>query len=321
MTTLNPSAPGASPKSGRPRGYISNYRPQARTRALLGDVLAVLDEYRDHWPLTARQIFYRCVGAHGYDKSELFYATLCHHLANARRARLVPFDAIRDDGVTTFTMDHYADADAFRARIRRQAEHYRRDLMADQDIHAEIWCEAAGMTQQLSRVGDQYSIRCYSSSGFDSLTAKKALADRICATAKPAFILHLGDYDPSGEGIFKAATEDVQAFVRADRANAMVDVQFIRVALTEAQVSTYRLPTSAAKATDSRSKNWKGETCQLEALAPDQIATLLTAEIEKIVDVRRMNEALAAEENERLQLTRLLAAPVSTAGRRNGDEG
>lgn len=319
MAALSPSARGASPKAGRPRGYIANYRPQARTRALLEDVQAVLDEYREHWPLTARQIFYRCVGAHGYDKSERFYSTLCHHLANARRARLVPFDAIRDDGVTTFTMDHYADADAFREKVRKQAENYRRDLMADQDIHAEIWCEAAGMTAQLSRVGDQYSIRAYSSSGFDSLTAKKMLADRICETGKPAFVLHLGDYDPSGKGIFDAAAEDVQAFVRADRANAMVNVQFVRVALTEQQVSAYRLPTSPPKVTDSRSKNWDGETCQLEALAPDQIAALLKAEIEKIVDVRRMNEALAAEQYERQQLTRLLPAPVSTTSRRNGD--
>lgn len=316
---LPSSARGAPSKAGRPRGYISIYRPQARTRALLDVVQAVLDEYREHWPLTARQLFYRCVGAHGFDKDEAFYDRLCFHVANARRARLIPFDAIRDDGVTTYRMDHYADADSFRAKVRREAESYRRDLMADQDMHIEIWSEAAGMVQQLWRVGQDYSIRAYSSSGFDSLTSKKDLADRICETGKPAFILHLGDYDPSGKNIFESVAEDVQAFVEADRPNALVNVKFVRVALTAEQVEEYDLPTSPPKATDSRSKRWEGETCQLEALAPDQIAALVKAQIERIVDIPRMQAALAEQVKDRKELTRLLPAAGFTAGRRNDE--
>lgn len=84
-------------KSGRARGYIEEYRPYAKTRALFDQVQVVLDEYREYWPLTCRQIFYRMVGAHGYDKSESAYGRLCNHLANARRARVIPFYAIRDD--------------------------------------------------------------------------------------------------------------------------------------------------------------------------------------------------------------------------------
>lgn len=178
------------------------------------------------------------------------------------------------------------------------------------------------MIPQLYQVAQRFSIRCYSSSGFDSVTAKKQLADRICETGKPAKILHLGDYDPSGEDIFTAAAEDVRAFVLADRLNAMVDVEFIRVALTKEQVAAYRLPTSPPKKTDSRSKRWKGgKTCQLEALAPDQIAELLTAQIERIVDVDRMNDGRDIEAWERQQLTRLLPSPVFTPRRENGDGG
>lgn len=85
------SPPGTT--SGRARGYIPNYNPQSKTRLLLSAVHGVLEEYREHWPLTVRQIFYRLIGAHGYDKSEQFYGTLCHHLANARRGRVISFDA------------------------------------------------------------------------------------------------------------------------------------------------------------------------------------------------------------------------------------
>ena len=307
-----------SKASSRPRVYIADYRPHESTKRLLGDVLAVLDEYQKHWPLTCRQVFYRLVGAYGYDKSESFYAKLCHHVANARRARVIDFAALRDDGVTTYAMDHYADSDAFLAGMRAKAQAYRRDLMADQECHVEIWSEAAGMCQQLARIGEDFSIRAYSSSGFDSLTAKKALADRICSIGKPAVILHCGDYDPSGQAIFETVAEDVRAFVLADRSHGLIDVEFHRIALTADQVEDFDLPTAPAKASDSRSKNWKGETCQLEALAPDRIAVLVQAAIYGIVDTDLMDEALAVEEVERAQLTTLLLSHF-TASRKNGE--
>lgn len=308
--------------AGRARGYIANYRPQERTCALLSDVMAVLDEYREHWPLTVRQIFYRLVGAYGAEKTEAFYGKLCHHLANARRARVIPFDAIRDDGVLTHAFEHYADADAFRAMVRRKAESYQRDLMADQDHHIEVWCEAAGMLGQLANTTHQYSIRAYSSSGFDSLTAKKALAERICDTGRPAVILHLGDHDPSGESMFRVIEEDVSAFVRADRQHGLVVVEFRRVALTADQVRQFNLPTAPAKSTDSRAKAWRGSTCQLEALAPDQIAALLDAAIQEVVDIDRMHRNIVAANDERAELTRLLlTAPDFTASRKNGATG
>jgi hypothetical protein len=202
----------ASRKTSRPRGYIQNYRPQAKTRALLDDADVVLREYREHWPLTVRQIYYRLVGAKGYPKTEAFYNTLCHHLANCRRARVIPFSAIRDDGVTTVDMQHFNDEEHFKEHIRLLGERYIRNKLSAQSIHIEVWCEAAGMIFQLADVAHRYSVEVYSSSGFDSLTAKKNLADRICRIGKPAVILHLGDYDPSGESIFESVAEDVAAF-------------------------------------------------------------------------------------------------------------
>ncbi|HWA17736.1 MAG TPA: hypothetical protein VG757_01955 [Devosia sp.] len=260
-----------------------------------------------------RQIFYRLVGAHDFPKTETFYGTLCHHLANARRARVIPFDAIRDDGVTTVRMEHFDDEDHFRRHVRYLGENCRRNLMATQPLHLEVWCEAAGMIHQLAAVAHRYSIRVYSSSGFDSLTAKKAIADRICETAKPAVILHLGDFDPSGESIFEAVAEDVEEFVEADRTWGEVFVNFERVALTGKQVKAFDLPTAPARATDSRSKSWSGETCQLEALTPTQIAEILEAAIERWIAPVQMIFDRRAEADERTRLTRLLAAPVGAA--------
>lgn len=307
--------PGAPVRS---RGYKDDYRPHRSTRKLLDAVQTVLDEYREHWPLTVRQIFYRLVGAHGFDKSEKFYSKLCHHLAMARRGRVIPFEAIRDDGVTTVPFEHYADADDFRLTMRLKAQSYRRDVMANQDLHIEIWCEAAGMIMQLAKIAEPYSIPVFSSSGFDSVTAKYDLARRICSLGLPALILHLGDFDPSGEAMFKVIEEDVGAFVAADRPWGTCTVEFKRIALTAAQVVEFGLPTAPPKSTDSRSKAWQGETCQLEALAPDQIAELLGAAILDAIDVGQLETDRFEEKLERKHLTRLFLQDFRTSPRIDG---
>lgn len=299
----------AGPKTSRPRGYIANYAPQAKTRELLAQAQAVLDEYREYWPLTCRQIFYRMVGVHGYDKTEAAYGRLCHHLANARRGRLIPFEAIRDDGVTTYSLGHFDDRDAFIRHVRRLGQNYTRNRLAAQEHHIEVWCEAAGMLPQLHRTAEWYSVPVYSSGGFDSLTAKKDLAARICRIEKPTVILHLGDFDPSGVSIFDSVAEDVAAFVKADRPHGLITVQFARIALTGEQVREHDLPTSPAKATDSRSKGWDGGTCQLEALPPDVIAGILKEAIELRVDLSQFMDDLNAQKREREEIQTLLLAP------------
>lgn len=300
-----------SRKTGRPRGYINGYKPQAKTRELLDQAQAVLDEYREYWPLTCRQIFYRMVGAHGYDKTEGAYKRLCGHLANARRGRIIPFYAIRDDGVTSYHRDHFEDRDAFLRHVRKLGESYTRDKLAGQDIHLEVWCEAAGMLPQLDDVAEPYSVRAYSSGGFDSLTSKKNLASRICRIGKPTVILHLGDFDPSGESIFDCVAEDVQAFVEADRPHGLVNVEFERIALTRDQVHLYGLPTAPPKVSDSRSKSWDGGTCQLEALPPNVIAGIVRDQIERHIDQDQFEQDSDMQAHERRLISGLLPAPDS----------
>lgn len=304
----------ASPKITRPRGYINDYSPHAKTRELLDQVEAVLVEYREYWPLTCRQIFYRLVGAYGYDKTEAAYGRLCHHLANARRARVIPFGAIRDDGVISYHRDHFENRDDFLRHVRELGQNYTRDKLADQELHIEVWCEAAGMLPQLDDVAEPYSVHAYSSGGFDSLTAKKNLANRICRIGKPAVILHLGDFDPSGESIFDTVAEDVASFVMADRQDGLVTVQFERIALIADQVRHYDLPTAPPKITDSRSKGWIGGTCQLEALPPNIIAEILREAIEGHLDheMLRLDRELEEYEREQIQ-TLLLPAPSGGA--------
>ena len=71
------SRQGVKPTSAttRVRG-LAPWQPQHVTLKLLETVKSVLIEYAKYLPLTVRQVFYRLVGAHGYDKTERNYKRL-----------------------------------------------------------------------------------------------------------------------------------------------------------------------------------------------------------------------------------------------------
>ncbi len=96
----------------RPRGFAP-WSTRFETRILLGQITAVLEEYADHLPLTCRQVFYRVVGAHGYDKTERAYSRLREMLG---RAGYVRFESIRDDGMTRLEPSAWDSTDDFSAR-------------------------------------------------------------------------------------------------------------------------------------------------------------------------------------------------------------
>jgi hypothetical protein len=301
----------------RPKGYAA-WRPQKKTSRLIMQVKEVLEEYQEYLPLTARQIFYRLVGTKDYPKTEAAYMKLCEHLVRARRAKMIPFDHIRDDGISVMAHAHYADENAFYKHIHDEGKAYKRDKLARQGLDIRVYCEAAGMMPQLERVCEPYSIPVYSCSGFDSLSGKHELKEscwRVFAyKGRRTVILHLGDHDPSGESIFNdGLVQDIHAFLAEDvpHKDPREVADFERVALIEEHVERYSLETEPPKATDSRTANWKGArtgACQLEALPPDKLVELLEAAIRRRLDMRVYKEDLKAEEEERRRITKALPA-------------
>jgi hypothetical protein len=289
----------------RPRGY-ADWRPQRKTRILLGQVAEILEEYADHLPLTVRQIFYRLVAPYLYPKTENAYERLCEHLVRARRARLIPFDYIRDDGVVTVSHTTYGGIEDFDDETARRARAYRRDRQAGQPHYVELWCEAAGMLHQLDRVASEFSVPVFTNGRQTSLSGVRQIVDRALERTVPTVLLQVGDCDPTGHSIYEAMVEDAAAFVEAERQLATQRIVPVRVALTADQIADHDLPTAPPKKTDSRSKKWKGPTCQLEALAPDVLAEIVKRAIVDQLDLDRFERAL---EQERADRAELLALP------------
>ena len=196
----------------RPRGFLYDYNPRAKTRELLGQVEDVLATYAAELPLTARQVFYRLVATVQYPKDERGYTRLQEHLANFRRAGVVAFEHIRDDGVTVEAPLEYGSPEEFLRIAEELAREGQGVRLEGQPNWVEVWCEAAGMAPQLARAVGEYGVTVYSSGGFDSLTVKYDAARRIAAREVPTVVVHVGDFDPSGLALFQAAAEDVEAF-------------------------------------------------------------------------------------------------------------
>jgi hypothetical protein len=165
-------------------GFNLGWRPR-RTRKgqdnslLLQQVQDVLEEYRDFLPLTVRQIYYRLIGNYGYEKSKDQQTRLYDLVVAARRAQVIPFEHIRDDRFVREEPFFYGSVDDFRDTTRSMAESYRRDRQEGQRQYLELYCEAAGVVPQLVRVTEPYSVPIYSGGGYDSVTAKYDVAQRI----------------------------------------------------------------------------------------------------------------------------------------------
>ena len=293
------------------------WTPDRTTEQILAQVNAVLEEYAAHLPLTIRQIFYRLVGAHGYPKLEKDYKPLCVYLKKARRARMIAMTAIRDDYTRLAPYTH-AGVEDFLTQTRLAAEQMLLDRSLGQAKRVVVMCEAAGMAPQLERVAAPFGIPVYSSSGFDSLTVKFGFAKEFAESDRPVEVLHIGDYDPSGQTIFNSLEADVTSFVAQFADDAQHDddevyatndeVQFTRLAVTPAQIRQYRLPTAPPKATDVRGAFTDNRTCQAEALPPNTLAEILLAAITdpSRFDRQTYEQVLREEQSARKALLKVL---------------
>lgn len=295
----------ALPKRTRPRGFAP-WNPRPESLALVQDVQAVLAEYAEHLPLTVRQTFYRLVATRGFPKDEAAYSRLCETVNRARRAGLIAFAAIRDDGPARYEPASWADPEAFLADVRADARRFRLDRQDGQAVRLWVLCEAGGMAPMLARVANPCGVPVLTSGGFDSLSAKHGLARELAAEIEAgtrAEILHLGDLDPSGEHLFAALAEDVGAMCEG---LCGARPRFTRLAVTREQALRLGLPTAPAKPTDRR--RFTGQTVQCEALDPATLAGILRDAITARRDFGAEAEVLALEAEYRAALVARLGA-------------
>jgi hypothetical protein len=285
--------------SARPRGFIE-WTPRRESAELLDAVLSVLDEYRAHLPLTLRQVYYRLVARGIIGKTEKDYARLCEHANRGRRAQRIPFWAIRDDGAVIDIGGRHETADDVIDSLKNAPEWVCHDPWRSQPSRVILWCEAAGMVPQLRQAVKGYAVPVSSSGGFDSVTVKHDMAQKL-ARFHAVTVLHLGDLDPSGVHVFTALREDIQAFAGYSA------IDFVRLAVTADQVEEMNLPTDKPKASDNREYPYSF-TCQCEAIDPAKLAEIVREAVEDRIQTDVWNKAIDRERADRAKVAETLRA-------------
>ena len=129
--------------------------------------------------------------------------------------------------------------------------------------------------------------------GYASLSFLHSAAEAISELDVPAYIYHLGDFDPSGVN----AGEKIEETLRELAPSA--EIIFERIAVTPEQIEVWDLPTRPTKTSDSRSKGFGDISVELDAIEPGTLRGLVRAAIEHHLPADQFALLKVAEASER----------------------
>ncbi len=245
----------------------------------------------ENQPATCRQIYYRAVSDGIIPKTEAAYkGTVVRLLAQMRLKGNLPFDWISDNTRWMTKPDTYSSLDS---ALRHTQDAYRRCVWDNQNAYVEIWLEKDALSGVVYQITGKWDVPLMVTRGYASLTYLHSAAETIEAEGKPSYIYYFGDYDPSGLDIPRA----VEARLREFAPNA--DITFTRVAVNEDDIKRLSLVTRPTKKTDSRSKNFKGESVEVDAIPPETLRAMVEKCIAQHVDMEEYRKLQRTEQLEK----------------------
>ncbi len=277
------SAAASYPASRIKRTRATQQEVQARRAALLGII-------REMKPMTVRQCFYQATVRNLVDKSEAGYDKVQTDLVVMRRSGALPYDWLADNTRWQRKPTTYA---SINDALKETARFYRKALWTSAATYVEVWLEKDALSGVIYPITSLYDVPLMVARGYASLSFLHGAAEYINELDVPAYIYHLGDFDPSGVN----AAEKIEQTLRdlAPRA----DIHFERIAVTPAQIQTWGLPTRPTKQTDSRAKGFGAVSVELDAIEPDLLRALVRRHIERHLpadELRVLQEAEASEQ-------------------------
>src|SRR5262249_29628996 len=259
---------------------VTAYGPSSikRQRATKVEVEArregLLDIIDDGKPMTVRQVFYQATVHNLVEKAET---------ADNTRWQRKP---------RTF--------DSVEAALKETARFYRKNLWADADAYIEIWLEKDALAGVIYPVTSMFDVSLMVARGYASLSFLYSAAEYINNLEVPAYIYHLGDFDPSGVN----AGEKIEETLREMAPDA--DITFERIAVIPEQITEWNLPTRPTKISDTRSKGFGNISVELDAIDPNALRALVQDTIEQHLPPDQFEVLKAAEQSEREIIARLV---------------
>ena len=248
-----------------------------KTLAIIQKANEIISQYA--MPLTVRQIYYRFVGEQLIENSLKSYKSLANILCEAREQGYIHYSKIIDRNREPIKSSSWSSPKSFFDTVK---ESYRKDINENQPNFIEVWIEKQALTGVFEPITIKYDLTLCVGRGYPSLSALYEASKRLKNTDKDIHILYFGDFDPSGEDIYR----DIQARL----SNLFsINATFEKVSLTAADITQYNLPPAPAKRTDTRAIGFiqtHGDMAvELDALPPDVLTQKIISSVENKLDM------------------------------------
>lgn len=275
--------------------------PIKRTRATKIEVErrrdALLAIVGNMYPMTVRQVFYQASVNGLVEKTEGGYGKVQTDLVAMRRSGALPYGWIAD---STRLQRKPRTFNGIEDALRDTAAFYRKNLWADANAQVELWLEKDALSGVVYPITSAFDVPLMVARGYASLSFLHAAAEAIAEDGRPAYIYHLGDYDPSGVDAGRKIEESLRELAPT------AEIHFERLALTLEQIDRWKLPTRPTKQSDSRSKGFGAISVELDAIAPQTLRNLVQEAIERHLPYAEYEVLKVAEESERTLLNMMV---------------
>src|SRR3990172_4339178 len=299
MTLMTAGPPSRFESRSRYDGY--SWKPAAQSLTLLDKARELLTA--SPRPMTVRQLYYRLVAGLVIPNNIHSYQNLVGLLTKARKVDLLDTSKFVDRARAVTGAYGYASLESYLDIVSRA---YRRRPHDGQPEYIEVWTEKDALSAVIGDVVRPYGATLVVSKGSTSYTVlveaarrfHREIADR---DADHVHLLYFGDFDPSGEDIFRVIGDEMIALT-----GDVFDVR--KVALTQDLIDEHGLPPMPAKTSDSRLAGFQAahgdEAVELDALPPDVLEDVVREAVEEHWDEGIHTRLMEAEEAERAEMLR-----------------
>ena len=257
------------------------------------NVIEVITELREYWPLTLRQIYYRLVGKGFIPNTVSHYNMLSRLLKWMRIDERLPWDVLEDRVRVITDKRGFDDIRSFiYQETRNYLTNYTRCLIQGQGKHIEVWTEKEALFRIFDGVVYPYCLRTVVCRGYNSVTFIADFykrAERAIMKGQQPIVLYFGDLDPSGVDMLEATIITLQDEF------GLCGVEFKRIGLNPEHIAKYNLflDPEAAKRKDTRYKKFVKRfgpiAVELDALHPFELEDMIRESIETEIDMDMFN--------------------------------
>jgi len=277
---------------------------QQKNVILLDKIKEILEEFSmQGFRVTLRQLYYQLVSRDIIPNRISAYAKLSGLLTDARYNGEIDWNAIEDRTRKPNIPNTFSD---IKDLINSAVSSYKLDRWEEQEYYIELWTEKDALSSVIQPIAKKYQIPFIVNRGYSSTSAMYVAKERIreklrngvweevYGKGRKCIILYLGDHDPSGLDMDRDIRDRLKEFE--------IDIEVIRIGLTQEQIQQYNPPTNPAKTTDPRGTGYIEEfgntSWEVDALSPKVLQELIEKFVKYYLDIEKFEQVKEKEQED-----------------------